>query len=92
MFSDPNRLQLEQQLLSQLQTRHKRTMPATMSIAASSESIGDLGVGNPDGAQALRNALAGERNALQAYVAAVRAFSNFILRGKMPDSRQQSSV
>jgi hypothetical protein len=80
----PERHKLESQLLEKLKAAEQEYRLATSAFKTLSGQFKDLGMQHPDGSQAMRNAIAGETLARKQYHAALRAFTDLVLRGIPP--------
>ncbi len=80
------RRRLERKLLEKLKAAEHDYRSAAADFKSLSEQSKDLGLAHPDGRQAIRNAVASERAAMQKYQAALRAFTDFVVSGIMPPS------
>jgi hypothetical protein len=82
---DPvSRHQLDDQLRKNVEDARAQYESAKARVQGLMEASRDLGITNPDGNQAIRNAIRKEELAISNYTDAVYALSKFVLDGHLP--------
>ena len=85
--SSDEREQLEQELLQQVRATAQAYRNAVAQTKMVQERHSDLVLGHPDGTLARIHAAMIEKEALDKYAQAVKAFGNFLLHGVRPPCR-----